>query len=261
MPDPLLGFSTLSGSRRSPQVLMVGPSLGTSVRQVWGDCANRLADRYEVVGWDLPGHGASPITGQAFTIEDLAGAVTGHTQNYADGRPSVYAGASIGGAVGLVLSLEPGPFQAVAAIGSAGKIGDAAEWRSRAALVRREGTAQLTDATPGRWFTAEFRKAHPERVNEMMSSLKDVDDGSYALACEALAEFDIRRDLAAAAVPVLFCVGDHDAVVTPDELQIETATMPSAQVLLLEGCSHLPTVENPDEVAAMLLRFFDAEAP
>ena len=45
----------LAGSARATEVLIAGPSLGTSVEALWTRCAAMLS--FEVVGWDLPGHG------------------------------------------------------------------------------------------------------------------------------------------------------------------------------------------------------------
>ena len=56
-------------------LLVVGPSIGTSVTALWSSCAARLAGRFHVVGWDLPGHGRSATTHEPFTMADLAAAV------------------------------------------------------------------------------------------------------------------------------------------------------------------------------------------
>jgi len=44
--------------------------------------------------------------------------------------------------------------------------------------------------------------------------LRDADDESYALVCEALAAFDVRDDLGAISVPLLVLVGADDVVVS-----------------------------------------------
>ena len=56
-------------------LLVVGPSIGTSVTALWSSCAAQLAGRFHVVGWDLPGHGRSATTHEPFTMADLAAAV------------------------------------------------------------------------------------------------------------------------------------------------------------------------------------------
>ena len=57
MTDPDLSLHDLGGTG---PLLVLGPSLGTSARTLWGACAERLTDRFHVVAWDLPGHGERP---------------------------------------------------------------------------------------------------------------------------------------------------------------------------------------------------------
>jgi pimeloyl-ACP methyl ester carboxylesterase len=112
---PDLTMTRLAGSADSARVLVVGPSLGTSVEVLWGQAAT-LVDEYEVVGWDLPGHGRSRPATSAFTIDELAAVVRARSAELAGGRPVAYAGVSLGGAVALQFAVEPGVFSAVACI-------------------------------------------------------------------------------------------------------------------------------------------------
>src|SRR5262245_44113221 len=57
--DPDLAFTRLAGEPGRGDLLVVGPSLGTSVDVLWQAAADLLGERFEVVGWDLPGHGRS----------------------------------------------------------------------------------------------------------------------------------------------------------------------------------------------------------
>src|SRR6202050_2362234 len=120
----------LAGSSQAAGVLIVGPSLGTSGEALWGRCAARLP--FEVIGWDLPGHGRSGPVFEAFSVANLADAVRDLAQTVARGRDAWYAGVSLGGAVGLELTLDPGQFGAVAVLASAPKIGAADAWQDRA---------------------------------------------------------------------------------------------------------------------------------
>src|SRR5581483_10694406 len=136
----------------SGEPLVLGPSLGTSVRGCWGPAAELLADRFHVIGWDLPGHGDSaPATG--FDLGELAAQVA----RVFDGRFH-YAGVSLGGAVGLQLLLDvPDRIGTATLLATGARIGEPAAWRERAARVRREGMAFLVEQSPQRWFAPQHR--------------------------------------------------------------------------------------------------------
>jgi pimeloyl-ACP methyl ester carboxylesterase len=237
-----LAATRLAG--HSGDLLVVGPSLGTSVEALWGECASLLGDEFEVIGWDLPGHGRSRPASAAFSIAGLASAVRELVPD--DGRDVWYAGISVGGAVGLQLALDPGPFGAVAALATAPKIGDAQSWRERAELVRRAGTGVMVSGSAARWFASGFTDRRPEIAGALLTSLVDADAGSYAYICDALAEFDLRGH--AAKLPLLVAVGEHDPVVTPH-----------AGCVLLADCGHLPAAEDPSAVAGLLRAFFTTQ--
>jgi pimeloyl-ACP methyl ester carboxylesterase len=67
-------------------LLVLGPSLGTSAASLWSDCAQELADEFDVVGWDLPGHGVSPAAADAFSMADLAVGVLAFIRCYSVGQ-------------------------------------------------------------------------------------------------------------------------------------------------------------------------------
>ena len=74
MTEPVLAASRLAGTVAEKMLLIVGPSLGTAVGTLWGPCAAQLVG-FEVVGWDLPGHGLSRPAAEGFTVKDLAASV------------------------------------------------------------------------------------------------------------------------------------------------------------------------------------------
>jgi pimeloyl-ACP methyl ester carboxylesterase len=235
-----LAFSRLAGDETSPRLLLVGPSLGTSVSALWQECAKRLSD-VEVLGWDLPGHGQSRPASGEFRLEDLAAAVRSRASEIAANRPAAYAGVSLGGAVGFALALEPGLVERVVTISAAPQMGHAEFWNERAADVRRAGTAPLVEGAAGRWFAPGFAERSPDVAGGLLTSLADADDASYARACEALAQFDLRERMSAARIPVHSAVGEHDFL------------PPGPGVHVFTGCAHLPPAEDPRAVAAYLV--------
>ncbi|GAB2804672.1 alpha/beta fold hydrolase [Lentzea nigeriaca] len=233
-----LTLTRLAGSEDSARLLVVGPSLGTSVALLWRDCAAALSG-FEVIGWDLPGHGSGKPATEPFTVPDIADELTKRIEALAGGRSVAYAGVSFGGAVGFELATRGGsPFEVVVCIGAAPRIGEPAMWRERAALVRRAGTPVMVEGSAQRWFAPGFVERAPRVAGTLLRALADTDKESYALACEALGFYQPGE----AVKPVRVLVGEHDVVVSP-----ETADR------VLVGCGHLPPAEDPAGVAAVLI--------
>src|SRR5262245_16896491 len=147
MAEPTLTATRLAGDEARPELLVVGAGLGTTVETLWCAAARVLGDRFEVVGVDLPGHGRSAATDEAFTVADLASAVRKTATRLAGGRRCWYAGVSLAGAVGIEIALDPGPFAGVAALATASRFGEPQGWVDRAELVRRAGTPVMVSGS------------------------------------------------------------------------------------------------------------------
>ncbi|WP_116950952.1 alpha/beta fold hydrolase [Jiangella endophytica] len=252
---PDLTLTQVGGAGDDRPLLVVGPSLGTSVAALWSGCARLLADRFDVVGWDLPGHGSSRPAAGPFTVAELAGAVREAATELAAGRDVAYAGVSLGGAVAFDLASRPGPFGLLVAVASAPRIGEPAGWRERAALVRRAGTPVMVGPSARRWFAPGFTDRDPATAAALLTSLAEADRWSYAWACEALAGFDLTGAGGAGTVPLYVVAGEHDPVVPPAAAE----RVPATDVRVLPGCGHLPPAEVPEAMAGLLTGLLTSE--
>ena len=111
---PVVTGVRMSGAahRAELPLLVLGPSLGTNAVELWTACADLLTDSFDVLAWDLPGHGHNrAVSDEGFTMAELAEGVLAlvadvQEQRGDTGTPFAYAGVSVGGAVGLVLLLD-----------------------------------------------------------------------------------------------------------------------------------------------------------
>ena len=216
MTIPAITGIHLGGSPNLP-LLVCGPSLGTSARALWSATAELLADDFDAVGWDLPGHGTNraDIT-DGFTMAELAAGVLSFVDGVLAerGEPGagfLYAGDSAGGAVGLQLLLDnPSRITAAVLACTAARLGDETMWRERAELVRTAGTPVMVEGSALRWFRPGFIEEHPDVAATLLHALQDADRSGYAATCNALATFDVRAELGRISVPVIALAGAYD---------------------------------------------------
>lgn len=253
---PDLAVTEPIGPEGAPIVLL-GPSLGTASAVLWEDVVPILAQRYRVALWDLPGHGASKPATAPFSTEDLADALAEIIRDL--GAPVYYAGVSLGGAAGQQLVVRHGDLLKVAAIVcSSPKFGTPEMWSERAAKIRAQGTPVLVAQQSERWFAPGSIAARPVITGRLLHNLSDTDDESYALCCEALAGFDVREALRGRPTPVLAMYGEHDPVSSRADAELIADAVAHGRAVGIPDASHLAPAERPDDVAAELIRFFDA---
>jgi 3-oxoadipate enol-lactonase / 4-carboxymuconolactone decarboxylase len=251
----------MTGARHRAELplLVLGPSLGTSATALWSAAAAGLTDAFDVVAWDLPGHGHNrSVPEEQFTVAELAAGVLRVVDDLLAERGDVgggfaYAGDSVGGAVGLQLMLDaPGRITSAVLLCTGGQIGDPATWADRMGQVRTSGTPVLVAASAERWFGTGFLEREPERGSELLHALQSADDAGYVQVCGALAAFDVRDRLGAIGVPVLAVAGAEDVATPPAKLREIAEGVKDGRYVELPGVAHLAPAEAPDTVARLI---------
>ena len=247
------------GGRPDLPLLVLGPSLGTSATTLWSAAAQHLARSFQVVAWDLPGHGTNrfPLPeDEPLTVSRLAADVLELVDSLVDGFGPArfhYAGDSVGGAVGLQLLLDaPQRVSSATLLCTGARIGSPESWQERIGTVRASGTPALVSASAGRWFGPGFLDREPERGSALLHALRDTDDAGYAAVCEALAAFDVRERLSEIKGPVLAVAGTTDAVTPPSGLAQVAEGVADGRLVVLDGVGHLAPAEAPEVVARLV---------
>lgn len=266
MTVPQITAVRLGGSPALP-LLVLGPSLGTSARTLWSQAAAHLADSFEIIAWDLPGHGTNTIVGQSFTMPELAVGVLAMIDDMLAERGAVdtsftYAGDSVGGAVGLHLMLDhPRRIGSAVLLCTGATIGTADGWHERAATVRASGTPAVLEGSAARWFAPGFLEREPDTGAALLHALRDADREGYARVCEALAGHDVRDRLERIGTPVLAVAGREDEPTPPSSLQEIADGVRHGRLIVLDGVGHLAPAEAPAEVARLIRAHAAGEEP
>ena len=160
--------------------------------------------------------------------------------------------------MGLELLLRhPDRVRAAAIMCSGATVGTPQGWHERAAQVRSQGTSSLIGVSAQRWFAPGSIERDPDITGRLLHALQDADDESYALCCEALAQFDVRDRLADIEAPVLAVWGDHDGVTPEASARDIAAGVQRGRAVGIPDAAHLPPAEDPAATVSVLCDFFD----
>lgn len=253
MSEVALRFTEPAGAADG-DVLVLGHSLGTSA-DLWRDALPVLQAQFRVLLWELPGHGGAAPAQGAFGITDLTDALVAHLDRLGIGVFH-YAGVSIGGGVGLDLCLRhPARVSSATIISTGARVDSPPVLRARAATARAEGLDGFEETFRPRWFTPS---APREVVQRTFRTLRATDVESYALASEALAEFDVWDQVPRIAVPVLAVGGQHDQNVAM-ATSIESAErVRNGEAASIPDAAHCLVAQHPVAVAELITEFVSA---
>jgi pimeloyl-ACP methyl ester carboxylesterase len=238
-----------------PPLLLVH-GLG-SCKEMWRPVVPLLAATREVITVDLPGFGSSPPGPE--TVDGLADAVADFAAELGLDRPHV-AGNSMGGGIALALGAT-GRARSACAVSPIGFANDREAVYARVVLAITRAIsvagAPVADAIArtGLQRIASFSHiaARPQRLPAR--------DAEYWIrACaEAPSFWALLRDApswraATPVAPTTVAWGDRDRLLIYSRQAPRAARLlPTAQHVTLAGCGHVPTWDDPEQVARVLL--------
>jgi pimeloyl-ACP methyl ester carboxylesterase len=233
--------------------------------QVWEPLLERLQAEREVVALDLPGFGASPPppAGTTAGVSSLTRLVSEFLDELGLERPHV-AGNSLGGWISLELAKQ-GRVRSATALSPAGFQNGAEAVFQRSSLTlavaaarlitRRPRMQRLLGSNAGRKLAFGQLVAHPELI--------PFDDALATVRALALAPwFDetlpaINEDRFSGGerieVPVVIAWGEHDRLLLAHQGRRAVRAIPRAALITLWECGHVPTYDDPQQVATVLL--------
>lgn len=239
------------GPADGPTVVFLN-SLGTDLR-VWDAVVSRLPAGLRLLRMDKRGHGLSALSPASRTVEAHAADAAAVLDRF-DVRAALVVGLSIGGMIAQILAVSrPDLVRGLLLLDTAHRIGTAETWHARIEAVREGGLEAIADGVMARWFSASRHRDDPEVVAAWRTLLARMPAEGYVAACEALRDADLAAVSPRVAAPTRFAVGSADLATPPDLVREAAALVPGASFAVIDGPGHLPPVEAPDAVAAMIL--------
>jgi 3-oxoadipate enol-lactonase len=244
-------FVTEAGSLDRPAILFSN-SLGTTHR-MWDPVIDELAPDFRCIRYDTRGHGASRRKSRdAFEIADLADDAMAVIDNLGLARVH-FAGLSLGGMTGQALAVrDPERLASLTLMATTAHMPPAQGWLDRAALVRREGTKVILEATLQRWFTPGFLASNAPAIATISRDFAANDPDGYAACCEAIARMDLRPLLPGISAQTLVIAGRQDPATPVSMSDFLCEQVPNARLAVLDPAAHLLAVEQPASVARLV---------
>ncbi len=253
-----LHHQVIGGPPGAPTLVFVN-SLGTDFR-MWRDVIVRLAGEATIVAYDKRGHGLSGVGSTPYSMQTLAYDLAA-LLDHLDIDRAIICGVSVGGVIAQQLyAVRPDLVEALVLCDTLPRIGDEAFWNARIARIENEGLEGVSRAILERWFTPQFRRPeNPDYLGYLAMFERQPVDG-YVGTCVALRDADLTGLAPQIGVPTICIVGDQDGSTPADAVADFARAIPGARFELIKACGHLPSVEQPETLTAILRAFMSLVA-
>ncbi len=245
----------LHGRAGAPAVVL-GNSLGTDAR-IWDEVIERLAGRYHVLSYDKRGHGLSEAPAGDYSLDDHVADLTGLLDHVGMRRIGL-AGVSVGGLIAQGFALRhPKRLAALVLCDTAPQLGDRAMWNGRITAIRRDGLASIADGIMERWFSEKFRRERPDDLAGWRNLFLRSDVHGYCGTCATLRDADLTAEIGAIRTPTLVMAGENDGSTPVPMVRACAEAIAGARFEVIAGAGHIPSIEQPARVAALMTAFFE----
>jgi 3-oxoadipate enol-lactonase len=234
---------------------------GIADARMWGPLMPELTAHHRVIRYDLRGYGRSALPRGDFShVEDLAAVVTA----LAD-QPVHLVGASLGGRVALDLALaRPALVGSLVLLGAvvSGHDPDGeppALWQKVVAANRAGDLDAVADAEARMWLADPDGSRLRAGVLDLVRAMNRIalENEHSGLGTDRPSDPPAVDRLGEISVPVLVVVGSLDLPDIRMAADLLVERIPGAVRADIADAAHLPALERPEEVAALVGRFLD----
>ncbi len=255
-PSPLWTMNTVrTGPRGGVPVVFVHPA-GLDLTY-WDAQIEALCDRYDIVAFDLPGHGRSPGTPADWTLENAALMLAQAIHETGTAAAHV-VGLSVGSVIAQTLAVtQPDLVRSLTLMGAAPIFSEAGRkaMLERSKVLKERGMPSVVASSMRRWFAERTIARRPDLIDRATKTLLADDPLIHAALWDMMYGFDVRSKLSHLTCPTLILTGELDMSTPPSAAQAIHEQIAGSQVEILPGLSHMITLEAPDRVNHLLARF------
>lgn len=207
-----------------------------------------LARRFKVLRYDLRGHGGSESTPGDYTIDILVRDLRTLLDSLQVQKTSL-VGLGLGGALVQAFAIQhPERVERLMpCCCRAQMVPDfAAMWHKLRDTVRQNGLESIVEPTVQRWFSEDFKAAHPEVLEKIRKMIRGTTQQGYLGVTGAFLGLAVEDQLGRIKAPTLYVSGADDHLGGPPLLmQGLREKVKGARHVSVPKAAHIANIQNP----------------
>jgi 3-oxoadipate enol-lactonase len=216
---------------------------------MWDGQVPALAADFRILRYDLRGHGGSEATAGPYSMGLLVADLKALLDSLSVSKTSL-VGLGLGGAIAQAFAIEHvGRVEnLVPCCCRARMVPDfATMWHKLRGTVQQEGLEAIVEPTVQRWFSEEFKAAHPEVLEKIRKMIRGTTLDGYMGVTAAFLGLDVEERLPQIRARTLYVSGAEDKLGGPPELMKGLAEkVPGAKHVSVPKAAHIANIQNPE---------------
>lgn len=238
---------------------------------LWGELIPRLAENFQVITVDLPGHGLSRDCGLDANNVRINSHLRLDIDAFVDvlaaqfSEPLHVCGWSLGGQIALRWAARfPLQIQKLILLASTPCFVQQSAWDCAMSAETLVGFAEALQQdyalTLRRFLALQVRGSDNEkalllRLRQALFSRGEPNQAILQRGLGILRDCDLRADLPKMLTPTLVMGGERDTLTPPQASAFLAQQLPHARLELIRGAAHAPFLSHPDAVAKHITSF------
>jgi len=228
---------------------------------LWDGQVPALEREFRILRYDLRGHGGSEATAGDYSIELLVEDLK-RLLDSLNIQGTRLVGLGLGGAVAQAFAIEH-PDRLLGLVPCccrAQMVPDFASlWHKLRETVQREGLEAIVEPTVQRWFSEEFKAAHPEVLENVRRMIRRTTLEGYLGVTAAFLGLNVEDKLGRISAPTLYVSGAQDKLGGPPDLMRRLSEKVSgARHVSVPKAAHIANIQNEAGFNAVLGEFLRA---
>jgi 3-oxoadipate enol-lactonase len=245
----------LSGKKGAP-VVVLSHSLASSL-VMWNPQMDALNLYFQVLRYDIRGHGDSDTPLGAYTLELLGNDAIGLLDALNINQVH-FIGLSMGGMIGQCLALNyPHRLKSLVLCDTASVIPSDVQpiWQERIDKARKKGMEALLEETMERWFTPAFLTKNSQMLALIQKQFLATPVSGYIGCAEAIRKLNYLDRLSEIKMPTLIMIGEDDPATPVSASVAMDERISNSKLVILPSARHLSNVEQTEAFNTALLTF------
>lgn len=225
---------------------------------MWDGQVPVLERDFRVLRYDLRGQGGSEATRPPYTLSLLVQDLLRLWEQLGV-KKSHLVGLGLGGAIAQAMAIEHGErvISLMPCCCRAQMVPDfAVLWHGLLEKVEANGVESIVEQTAQRWFSDEFKAAHPDVLEGVRKMIARTSRDGYVGCVQAFLGLSLESSLGKIGVPTHYVSGADDKLGGPPALMERLSRqVPGARHSSVPNAAHIANIQNPGGFNLVLSEF------